>query len=48
MAETERPEPFHWNFAIDLLNENPTRATAIGLSLVSMQLDKIIELLQND
>lgn len=44
----ERPEVFAWNWAIEMSNDDPQRATALGLSLVSSQLDRIIELLQGE
>lgn len=49
-AESERPEVFHWNLAIDTANTvGVERATVIGLSMLSEQMDRVIELLaQND
>jgi len=46
----ERPEVFHWNFAITQANDresNDTRTTVMGLALISGQLDRIIELLES-
>ena len=40
-----RPEVFGWNAAIDM-SSGDTRVTAIGLSLISTQLDHLIGLLE--
>jgi hypothetical protein len=42
----DRPDVFHWNTAIELDNTvGSGRAAVIGLSMVSEQLDRLIELL---
>jgi hypothetical protein len=45
-TEPERPDVFHWNTAIELDNTvGSGRAAVIGLSMISEQLDHLIELL---
>jgi hypothetical protein len=44
----ERPEVFHWNMAIEYANSiGHGRTAVIGLSMISCQLDRIIELLED-
>ena len=40
--DVDPPDPFHWNVAHDLMTKlGPERATVLGLSMVSEQLDHI-------
>ena len=38
-----RPDVFHWNHAMTLLNDVPDRALVLGLSYISEQLDALME-----
>jgi len=42
----EKSEVFNWNFAINLTPNGENRSTALGLSMISSQLDHIITLLK--
>jgi hypothetical protein len=39
----EPPPPFDWNTAHDLIQKAPERALVLGLSMVSEQLDYLIQ-----
>ena len=42
----ERPDVFHWDFAVLEANRDPARAMVLGLALVSGQLDRLIEAIE--